>query len=141
MKKPFLLFPILALTLTACTTYNPTIEDDIPPPAEIGTVSGGWQNTDAIEQPASPIYQQEIPVSRSVSQANSTFNIPRDINGKPDYNQIVKGSYTGNSYTVQKGDTLFFISYLAGKSKEEIAHLNNLTRPYTLTIGQVLKLK
>ncbi|MDP8101516.1 LysM peptidoglycan-binding domain-containing protein [Phocoenobacter atlanticus] len=145
MKKSFLLFPIMALTLTACTTYAPTIEDDIPPPAEVGTVSGGWQNTDTIEQPAPPVYQQEIPVSRPVSrpvsQVNNTFNIPRDANGKPDYSQIAKGSYTGDAYTVQKGDTLFFVSYLAGKDKEEIARLNNLTYPYTLSIGQVLRLK
>ncbi len=143
MKKSFLLFPIMALTLTACTSYGPTMEDDIPPPAEIGTVDDGWQNTDAIEPPPPPVYKPEAPapVSRPVYQESNAGNIPRDANGKPDYSQIAKGSYTGSAYTVQKGDTLFFISYLAGKSKEEIARLNNLTYPYTLSIGQVLKLK
>ena len=44
-------------------------------------------------------------------------------------------------YEVQKGDTLYKISKKTGVSKDTIASLNGLKFPYTLKVGQVLKLK
>ncbi len=162
MKKSLLVFPIMALTLAGCTTYSPSAEESIP---AVETVNGGWQNTDVVEQPVykqpvyqqpvyqqpvyqqpvqvvqQPVYQQPTQVVQEVENTGSVINIPRDAAGRPDYSQIVKGSYTGDTYTVQKSDTLFFISYLAGKDKMEIARLNNLSYPYALSVGQVLRLK
>ncbi len=154
MKKSLVVFPIMALTLAGCTTYNSTEEDMIPP---VETANAGWQNTnEVIEQPVyqqpdqvvqQPVYQQPTQVQQpaqavqQVQNTGSVFNVPRDAAGKPDYSQIVKGAYTGDSYTVQQGDTLFFISYLAGQDKMEVARLNNLSFPYQLSVGQVLRLK
>ncbi|MDG6881422.1 Murein hydrolase activator NlpD precursor [Phocoenobacter uteri] len=143
MKKLHLVFPIMALTLAGCTTYTPA-EETVP---VVETANAGWQNTvEAVEEPVyqaqqQPVYQETTEVVEQVQEVGTAFNIPRGVDGKPDYSQIMKGSYTGNSYTVQKGDTLFFVSYLAGKDKAEIARLNNLSYPYTLSVGQVLKLK
>lgn len=88
--------------------------------------------------------------SQPSQQANYGYNqtesigscqVVRDANNTPIYSQITKGCYTGSSYTVGKSDTLFLISYLAGKTPNEIATLNNLTQPYQLKVGQVLRLQ
>lgn len=52
-------------------------------------------------------------------------------------------SSDGNSVTVQKGDTLWGIArdYLgAGKKYQQLASLNNISRPYIIYVGQVIKL-
>ncbi|MGL5334538.1 MAG: peptidoglycan DD-metalloendopeptidase family protein [Enterovibrio sp.] len=51
-----------------------------------------------------------------------------------------RGSYRGSYYTVQKGDTLYFISYVTNKDVMQLAKLNNLTEPYTIYPGQKLNL-
>ncbi|MGL4826791.1 MAG: peptidoglycan DD-metalloendopeptidase family protein [Vibrionaceae bacterium] len=51
-----------------------------------------------------------------------------------------RGSYRGSYYTVQKGDTLYFISYLTNKDVMQLAKLNNLSEPYTIYPGQKLNL-
>ncbi|MDP8078473.1 LysM peptidoglycan-binding domain-containing protein [Phocoenobacter skyensis] len=148
MKKLFLLFPMTALTLAGCSTYSPAMEDEDvlpPPPPAIETTNVGWQNTETTvytpTQVESPIYQEETTPATSVSQNTQTITIPRDAEGRPDYSQMTKGSYTGSTYTVQKGDTLFLISYLSGQDVNTLARLNNLNQTYSLTIGQVLKLR
>lgn len=73
-------------------------------------------------------------------QTNQQFEIPRDENNAPIYSQIEKGFYNGNTYTVRKGDTMFLIAYIAGKDVNELATLNNMSEPYQLRVGQVLKL-
>ncbi len=149
MKKSFLLLPVIALSLAACTTTPTAGVEDVVGPA---TVDGSWQNNDVnqgVYQPDSQVYQPEMQVYQPEPQVNepvsqpvaTTLDIPRDINGKPDYDRIVKGSYTGNTYKVQKGDTLFLVSYLSGQDRQTIARLNNLRQPYTLFVGQVIRLK
>lgn len=52
-----------------------------------------------------------------------------------------KGSYSGATYTVKRGDTLWRIARMSGSSVDELARLNNLRSPYTLEIGQKLRVK
>lgn len=49
------------------------------------------------------------------------------------------GSYSGSVYTVKRGDTLYRISRATGTSVKEIARLNNISPPYTIEVGQKLK--
>ena len=49
------------------------------------------------------------------------------------------GSYSGAVYTVKRGDTLYRISRATGTSVKELARLNNISPPYTIEIGQKLK--
>ncbi|WP_367680756.1 murein hydrolase activator NlpD [Candidatus Fukatsuia anoeciicola] len=56
------------------------------------------------------------------------------------YNNIPKGSYNGNTYTVKKGDTLFCIAWITGKDYHKLASKNNILQPYSLNVGQSLKL-
>lgn len=51
-----------------------------------------------------------------------------------------RGSHRGSYYTVQTGDTLYFISYLTNKDVMQLAKLNNLSEPYTIYPGQKLNL-
>lgn len=47
---------------------------------------------------------------------------------------------TGNSYTVEAGDTLFAIAFYSGNDYRELAKLNNISPPYSLAIGQSIAL-
>ncbi len=52
-----------------------------------------------------------------------------------------KGSYSGATYTVKRGDTLWRIARMSGSSVNELARMNNLRSPYTLAVGQKLRVK
>ncbi|EHG6167784.1 peptidoglycan DD-metalloendopeptidase family protein [Escherichia fergusonii] len=49
------------------------------------------------------------------------------------------GSYSGTVYTVKRGDTLYRISRATGTSVKELARLNGISPPYTIEVGQKLK--
>lgn len=46
----------------------------------------------------------------------------------------------GNTYTVEKGDTLFAIAFYSGNDYRDIAKYNQLKPPYQISIGQTLSL-
>lgn len=52
-----------------------------------------------------------------------------------------KGSYKGATYTVKRGDTLFRIARMSNHSMRELAQLNGISAPYTIQVGQTLRLK
>ncbi|MCE1672078.1 LysM peptidoglycan-binding domain-containing protein, partial [Enterobacter hormaechei] len=56
-----------------------------------------------------------------------------------DYDSIPKGSYNGNTYTVKHGDTLFYIAWITGSDFRDLASKNNISEPYSLTVGQTLR--
>ncbi|HIF9438985.1 TPA: peptidoglycan DD-metalloendopeptidase family protein [Photobacterium damselae] len=58
-----------------------------------------------------------------------------------DYSQLARGSFHGSDYVVQKGDTLYFISYIAGQDVKDLIAYNNLTPPYTIYPGQRLNVR
>lgn len=47
---------------------------------------------------------------------------------------------TSNTYTVQRGDTLYGISWQSGQDFRDVARMNGLKPPYTLQPGQTLRL-
>ncbi|HKS33550.1 MAG TPA: murein hydrolase activator NlpD [Enterobacteriaceae bacterium] len=56
------------------------------------------------------------------------------------YGNIPKGSYTGGStYTVKRGDTLFYIAWVTGNDFRDLAQRNNVAAPYELNVGQTLQ--
>nr|WP_249028436.1 peptidoglycan DD-metalloendopeptidase family protein [Photobacterium aphoticum] len=57
-----------------------------------------------------------------------------------DYHTLERGSYRGSYYEVQKGDTLYFISYITDKDVNELIVYNRLAAPYTIYPGQKLQL-
>lgn len=50
-----------------------------------------------------------------------------------------EGSYSGSVYTVKRGDTLYRISRMTGTSVKDLARMNNISSPYTIEVGQQLK--
>lgn len=158
MKKSFFVLPLVAAALTACTN---TPSENVG--AEVTSVGmPNWQTNEVQQvampssmgqptyQPAPQAYPQPIPQPvynapqpsyQPASEMVGNCNVVRDVNGAPVYTQIQKGCYTGSTYTVAKGDTVFLVAYLAGKSVGEIAQLNQLVQPYQLKTGQQLRLR
>lgn len=56
------------------------------------------------------------------------------------YQSIPKGSYNGESYTVKRGDTLFYIAWITGNDFRDLASRNNIQAPYSLNAGQVIRI-
>jgi len=50
-----------------------------------------------------------------------------------------EGSYSGSVYTVKRGDTLSKISRMTGTSVSSLARMNGISPPYTIEVGQRLK--
>ena len=57
-----------------------------------------------------------------------------------DYKQLDRGSFRGSFYTVDKGDTLYYIAYITDRNVNNLIRFNNLKAPYTLRVGQRIKL-
>jgi lipoprotein NlpD len=86
---------------------------------------------------------------RSNSEAqiapNSTDNAPM-INSQGhivynrSYNSIPKGSYSGKTYQVKRGDTLFYIAWITGNDFRDLAARNNIPAPYGLEVGQKIQI-
>ncbi|WP_314414348.1 murein hydrolase activator NlpD [Pantoea septica] len=55
------------------------------------------------------------------------------------YQNIPKGSYAGDTYTVKRGDTLFYIAWITGNDFRDLAQRNNVQAPYGLNVGQTLQ--
>lgn len=53
---------------------------------------------------------------------------------------FTRGSLSATSYQVQRGDTLYSIAFRAEMDLRDIARLNNLSEPYQINPGQVLRL-
>ncbi|MFC0228579.1 murein hydrolase activator NlpD [Serratia aquatilis] len=56
------------------------------------------------------------------------------------YNAIPKGSYSGSTYTVKRGDTLFYIAWITGNDFRDLAQRNNIPQPYNLEVGQTIQI-
>ncbi|WP_428943896.1 murein hydrolase activator NlpD [Pantoea sp. FN060301] len=78
----------------------------------------------------------------SASSAGTNGNVVTQ-NGRIVYNRsygnIPKGSYSGQSYTVKRGDTLFYIAWITGNDFRDLAQRNNIPAPYELNVGQQLQ--
>lgn len=115
-----------------------------PQPSFQPTYQPVQQPTATQPQPApAPVQPQTKTVTKTVSDCTSSgaINVPRNPNtNAPDYSQIQKGSYKGNTYKVNKGDTMFLIAYLTGMDVKDLASMNNMKEPYSLSVGQALKI-
>ncbi|VEB95532.1 Murein hydrolase activator NlpD precursor [Cedecea lapagei] len=52
-----------------------------------------------------------------------------------------EGTFSGAVYTVKRGDTLSKISRMTGSSVGELARLNGIPAPYTIQVGQRIRIK
>ncbi|OOF66692.1 hypothetical protein BKG95_09835 [Rodentibacter pneumotropicus] len=137
-------------------TWQPEIQQNTMPnnmgtnatgsvPVGTQTPQPNFQPTYQPVQPivSAPIQPQTKTVTKTVSDCtgSGSINVPRNPNtNAPDYSQIQKGSYKGETYKVNKGDTMFLVAYLAGMDVKELAAMNNMSEPYSLSVGQTLKI-
>ena len=140
-------------------TWQPEIPQNTMPSTMGSSVPTGTQTPQPsfqptyqpVQQPAAtqpqpapaPVQPQTKTVTKTVSDCTSSgaINVPRNPNtNAPDYSQIQKGSYKGNTYKVNKGDTMFLIAYLTGMDVKDLASMNNMKEPYSLSVGQTLKI-
>ena len=142
-------------------TWQPEIQQNTMPNTMGNSVPTGTQTPQPsfqptyqpVQQPAAaqpkptpapaPVQPQTKTVTKTVSDCTSSgaINVPRNPNtNAPDYSQIQKGSYKGNTYKVNKGDTMFLIAYLTGMDVKDLASMNNMKEPYSLSVGQTLKI-
>ncbi|HBR0798554.1 murein hydrolase activator NlpD [Klebsiella quasipneumoniae] len=138
---------LVSLWLAGCTNTN-------NPPAPVSSAGGAASSSTnsgmLITPPSSgvksaPQAQPIQPVRTQTIQPQPMAQEPvQTVNGKIVYNRkygdIPKGSYTGGStYTVKRGDTLFYIAWVTGNDFRDLAQRNNVPAPYALNVGQVLQ--
>ncbi|MBZ4722145.1 LysM peptidoglycan-binding domain-containing protein, partial [Salmonella enterica subsp. enterica serovar Typhimurium] len=110
----------------------------ITPPPKMGAT------TQQTPQQAPQIQPVQRPVTQPMQTQPVTEQPVQMENGRIVYNRqygnIPKGSYTGGStYTVKKGDTLFYIAWITGNDFRDLAQRNSISAPYSLNVGQTLQ--
>ncbi|MWP46112.1 peptidoglycan DD-metalloendopeptidase family protein [Gilliamella sp. Pas-s27] len=151
--KKILTLSCLSLLIAACTQTEQAEIEDISgaggastssvytkPPTNIST---GGSRTSATPSTYNP------PSSRQTTAANTnTTHTTISSNGtvvsnerivyNRNYDDIPKGGYKGDTYTVKRGDTLFYIAWVTGNDYRSLAAKNNIKEPFAVNVGQVL---
>ncbi len=111
----------------------------ITQPPKMSTQSQTPQIQPVQQQPTiQPMQSQPMQTQPVVSTPVQTENGRIVYNRK--YGNIPKGSYAGGStYTVKRGDTLFYIAWITGNDFRDLAQRNNVPAPYGLEVGQTLQ--
>lgn len=105
----------------------------ITPPPKLGSASQQPQ-IQPVQQPSIQPTQTQPVAQQPVETVNGHIVYNRK------YGNIPKGSYTGGStYTVKRGDTLFYIAWITGNDFRDLAQRNNVAAPYGLNVGQTLQ--
>ncbi|MDU3079074.1 MAG: LysM peptidoglycan-binding domain-containing protein, partial [Mixta calida] len=81
--------------------------------------SGGGMTNGSV--PSRPVFSS----SANSSNANVTTQNGRIVYNRS-YENIPKGSYSGDTYTVKRGDTLFYIAWITGNDFRDLAQRNNI---------------
>ncbi|RXK32927.1 peptidase M23 [Arsenophonus endosymbiont of Bemisia tabaci Asia II 3] len=141
---------ITGTMLIGCSTpYNPaapisSVQDSSHPIDTYPAVNTSSKNTPIPSSPKNisvsnqnnsinkPVYQSVIPAPKTSNDGRIIYN--------RNYDNIQKGSYSGNTYTVKRGDTLFYIAWITGNDYRDLAQRNKIAEPYSLNIGQVLNI-
>ncbi|HGJ5860364.1 MAG TPA: murein hydrolase activator NlpD [Arsenophonus nasoniae] len=137
---------ITGIMLIGCSTpYHPaapisSVHDSSRPTNTYPAVNASSKSTRIPSSPKnisvsnqnSSIYQPVMPAPKTNTDGRIIYN--------RNYDNIQKGSYSGNTYTVKRGDTLFYIAWITGNDYRDLAQRNKITEPYSLNVGQVLNI-
>ncbi|MCE0813840.1 murein hydrolase activator NlpD [Buttiauxella sp. S04-F03] len=144
---------LVSLWLAGCTSNN----SQAPISSVGGSSNAGGSSSSGmlITQPPKMSTQSQTPQIQPVQQQPQIQPMrtqPQPVvstpvqteNGRIVYNRkygnIPKGSYAGGStYTVKRGDTLFYIAWITGNDFRDLAQRNNVPAPYGLEVGQTLQ--
>jgi lipoprotein NlpD len=146
--KKIITLSCLSLMITACTQTNPADIEDISGSSRSSTSSVYVKPPKNIStgnrvQSSSSAYSTSSSAYRSSAMNNTTTSPGVVISNERivynrDYNDIPKGGYKGDTYTVKRGDTLFYIAWVTGNDYRALAAKNNIKEPFAVSVGQVL---
>ncbi|MBD1227607.1 murein hydrolase activator NlpD [Xenorhabdus griffiniae] len=109
----------------------------------MGVVLIGCSNTPNRPAPIVNIDTNRVSDNHAIKNrqlANNASSSQGLIIYRRNYENIPKGSYNGSTYTVKHGDTLFYIAWITGGDFRDLALRNNISEPYSLNVGQVLRI-
>ena len=145
--KKVITLSCLSLMIAACTQTNPAEIEDISvsqgsstssvyskPPKDISTGNRGESSS---TYPTTTASRSSTTTNSIPSQEQVVTSTERIVYNR-DYNNIPKGGYKGDTYTVKRGDTLFYIAWVTGNDYRALAAKNNIKEPYAVSVGQVL---
>lgn len=152
----FQLRRLAALTIAAAALAGCSSGDNTRAPiSAIGGSAGGHSGNSGLvnsQQASARQINSSVPSGPGTQMTSSqgriqSSSVPatpvRTENGHIVYNRsygnIPKGSYNGPTYTVKRGDTLFYIAWITGNDFRDLAQRNNVAAPYGLSVGQVLQ--
>ncbi|WP_208609995.1 murein hydrolase activator NlpD [Gilliamella mensalis] len=152
MKK-ILTLSCLSLLIVACTQTEQAEIEDISgagetstssvytkPPTNIST-GGRISSTPTIYNPPSSrttaVSNVNVASSNTLSDSDTVISNERIVYNR-NYDNIPKGGYQGDTYTVKRGDTLFYIAWVTGNDYRSLAAKNNIKEPFAVNVGQVL---
>ncbi|NUF26765.1 murein hydrolase activator NlpD [Gilliamella sp. ESL0254] len=155
--KKILTLSCLSLLIAACTQTEQAEIEDISgaggpstssvytkPPANIST-GGRISSTPTTYNPPSST-QTAVTNTQTAHTTNNASNNSHHgtvisnerIVYNRNYEDIPKGGYKGDTYTVKRGDTLFYIAWVTGNDYRSLAAKNNIKEPFAVNVGQVL---
>ncbi|WP_392560071.1 murein hydrolase activator NlpD [Orbus mooreae] len=141
---------LLAFSLIACSQTNSAqikdLSDSPSSTVRSNNNSTSYDSSSAYVAPPKNITAGSVNTTNNVNTSTSTVksngNIVTTTQERIVYNrnydEIPKGGYKDNSYTVQRGDTLFYVAWITGNDFRSLAAKNNIAAPYELSVGQVL---
>lgn len=144
---------LVSLWLAGCTSNNSQAPiSSVGGSSNAGSSSSGGMlitqppkmSTQSQTSQIQPVQQQPV-IQPMQTQPQPVVSTPvQTENGRIVYNRkygnIPKGSYAGGStYTVKRGDTLFYIAWITGNDFRDLAQRNNVPAPYGLEVGQTLQ--
>ncbi|MFP3029180.1 MAG: murein hydrolase activator NlpD [Arsenophonus sp.] len=139
---------ITCTTLIGCSTpYHPAaqitnIHDNSHPINTYSAVNTSSKSTPIPSSPKNIFFSnQNSSINKLIYQpvmSAAKTNIDGRIIYNRNYNNIQKGSYSGNTYSIKHGDTLFYIAWITGNDYRDLAQRNKIAEPYNLSVGQVL---
>lgn len=144
--KKILTLSSLSLLIAACTQTNPATIVDISDSSESSNpsvysrpptnISTGNRISNSTYPKSSSSSSSTVQSSSSSGQSVAATN--ERIVYNRNYDDIPKGGYKGDTYTVKRGDTLFYIAWVTGNDYRSLAAKNNIKEPFAVNVGQVL---
>lgn len=149
--KKILTVSCLSLLVVACTQTEQAEIEDISsaggsstssvytkPPTNISTGGGRVSSKSSTYNPSLSRQTAVTNTAHTTTSSDGTIVSNERIVYNRNYDDIPKGGYKGDTYTVKRGDTLFYIAWVTGNDYRSLAAKNNIKEPFAVNVGQVL---
>ena len=144
---------LIALAVAGCSNNNTSQAPISSVDGNSGTESSGGMLVTQPPKMSAPAPAPQMSSTPQMQSAPAVQSAPPQTLSQPvqtengrivynrQYGNIPKGSYAGgNTYTVKRGDTLFYIAWITGNDFRDLAQRNGVAAPYSLNVGQTLEI-